>query len=199
MKKIIFTLLLLLSSAAAIQAVDLNSANRDPQYVETIVKRSQKIVDKLGLTDNDVALNVRNIIANRYFEVNDIYTKYSAQAERDAALYRSHFAFPGALSLYLNEKQVDQVKDGITYGVLMVTYNATLDMIPSLTAEEKARIYAWLVEAREFALDADSSEHRHAAFGKYKGRINNYLSQRGYDLNKEREAWQKRIEAKKKK
>ena len=36
---------------------------------------------------------------------------------------------------------------------------------------------------------------KHAAFGKYKGRINNYLSKRGYDLVKERKAWYERIKA----
>jgi len=88
------------------------------------------------------------------------------------------------------------VKDGITFGVVKVTYTATLDMIPSLKQEEKEQIYAWLVEAREFALDAESSNKKHEAFGKYKGRINNYLSKRGYDLVKEREAWYKRIKEK---
>ncbi len=38
-----------------------------------------------------------------------------------------------------------------------VTYEATLDMIPSLKEEEKVQIYAWLVEAREFAMDAENS------------------------------------------
>ena len=33
----------------------------------------------------------------------------------------------------------------------MVTYKATVDMIPTLKEEEKAQIMAWLVEAREFA------------------------------------------------
>ena len=99
-------------------------------------------------------------------------------------------------SLFLNEKQIEQVKDGITFGVVKVTYTATLDMIPSLKQEEKEQIYAWLVEAREFALDAESSNKKHEAFGKYKGRINNYLSKRGYDLVKEREAWYKRIKEK---
>ena len=98
--------------------------------------------------------------------------------------------------MFLNEKQIEQVKDGITFGVVKVTYTATLDMIPSLKQEEKEQIYAWLVEAREFALDAESSNKKHEAFGKYKGRINNYLSKRGYDLVKEREAWYKRIKEK---
>ena len=99
------------------------------------------------------------------------------------------------LSLYLDAKQIDAVKDGMTYGVVMVTYKATVDMIPTLKEEEKAQIMAWLVEAREFAMDAENSNKKHAAFGKYKGRINNYLSKRGYDLVKERKAWYERIKA----
>lgn len=88
--------------------------------------------------------------------------------EKDAALYRSHFAFPASLSLFLNEEQIEAVKDGMTYGVVKVTYEATLDMIPSLKEEEKAQIYAWLVEAREFAMDAENSNKKHAAFGSTK-------------------------------
>jgi len=77
--------------------------------------------------------------------------------------------------------------------VVKVTYDATLDMIPSLKNEEKSQILAWLKEAREYAMDAENSNKKHEAFGKYKGRINNYLSKRGYDLTKERENWYKRI------
>ena len=73
MKKILIISLLLLSTWMSAGAVDLNKENRDPKYVESIINRSQKIVDKLGLTDKQVAEDVRNIIANRYFELNDIY------------------------------------------------------------------------------------------------------------------------------
>jgi len=31
-------------------------------------------------------------------------------------------------------------------------------------------------------MDGGSSEEKHAEFGKYKGRINNYLSKAGYDM-----------------
>ena len=217
MKKIVLMSLLFLCGWISAGAVDLNKENRDPKYVESIVNRSQKIVDKLGLTDAKVAVDVCNIIANRYFELNDIYeirdakvknvkesgltgdakdeALKAAENEKDAALYRSHFAFPASLSLFLNEEQIEAVKDGMTYGVVKVTYEATLDMIPSLKEEEKAQIYAWLVEAREFAMDAENSNKKHAAFGKYKGRINNYLAKRGYNLTKEREEWAKRVKA----
>ena len=209
--------LLLLCGWISAGAVDLNKENRDPKYVESIVNRSQKIVDKLGLTDVKAAEDVCNIIANRYFELNDIYeirdakvktvkesgltgdakneALKAAENEKDAALYRSHFAFPASLSLFLNEEQIEAVKDGMTYGVVKVSYEATLDMIPSLKEEEKVQIYAWLVEGREFAMDAENSNKKHAAFGKYKGRINNYLAKRGYNLTKEREEWAKRVKA----
>lgn len=217
MKKIVLMSLLLLCGWISAGAVDLNKENRDPKYVESIVNRSQKIVDKLGLTDVKAAEDVCNIIANRYFELNDIYeirdakvktvkesgltgdakneALKAAENEKDAAFYRSHFAFPASLSLFLNEEQIEAVKDGMTYGVVKVTYEATLDMIPSLKEEEKVQIYAWLVEAREFAMDAENSNKKHAAFGKYKGRINNYLAKRGYNLTKEREEWAKRVKA----
>lgn len=217
MKKIVLMSLLFLCGWISAGAVDLNKENRDPKYVESIVNRSQKIVDKLGLTDAKVAEDVCNVIANRYFELNDIYeirdakvkavkesgltgdakneALKAAENEKDEALYRSHFAFPASLSLFLNEEQIEAVKDGMTYGVVKVTYEATLDMIPSLKEEEKVQIYAWLVEAREFAMDAENSNKKHAAFGKYKGRINNYLAKRGYNLTKEREEWAKRVKA----
>lgn len=41
----------------------------------------------------------------------------------------------------------------------------------------------------------ENSNKKHAAFGKYKGRINNYLAKRGYNLTKEREEWAKRVKA----
>lgn len=195
-------------------AVELDSIGRPADYVKSIVGRSQKIVDKLELKNNQK--DVLHIIANKYFKLNDIYSKrdslikklkndsliqkeirnekmLAVQNEKEAALYRSHFGFAADLSLFLTDKQIEQVKDGMTFNVVSVTYNSTLDMIPSLTEEEKAQILAWLKEAREFAVDAESSEKKHEAFGKYKGRINNYLAKRGYDLKKEREGWYARI------
>ena len=217
----ILTIAVLLAvTAVQAQHVELQIAGRDAAYVQSITGRAQKIVDKLMLTDESSATAVRNIIANRYFELNDIYTEYDAAvaaikaggsdsemksrlvegARRvaDSKLYRTHFAFPAALSRYLTDEQVEAVKDGMTYGVVGVTYTAYCDMIPTLTDEEKLQIMSWLKEARELAIDAGNSDDKHKVFGKYKGRINNYLVARGYDISAEREAWQKRIEAGKK-
>ena len=196
-------------------AVELNSEGRNPEYVASIVKRSQKCTDALGITGTDKGKQVLNIIANRYFALNDIYAERdsvkniakqkqgdekkmlmeAAEAKKDSKLYRSHFGFDADLSIYLTAEEIVTVKDVMTYNVVKVTSDAYSDMIPRLTAEEKAQIMAWLKEARELAIDAENSKKKHETFGKYKGRINNYLSKRGYDISKEREAWGERVKA----
>jgi len=201
MKKVLFAAILSLLSLNVSAQVALKTEGQDSAYVQTIKSRAQKIVDGLGLTDAQKAENVRNIIANRYFLLNDIHSKYdkNQQDARDAELYKHHFELASALALYLTEEQIDAVKDGMTFGRLKRDYNAQLEMIPSLTDEEKAQILIWLREAREYAMDAADSKGKHFWFDKYRGRTNNWLSARGYDLKKERDAWMKRIENAKKK
>lgn len=200
MKKTLCAAILSLLALAASAQVALKTDGQDPKYVETIKGRAQKIVDGLQLDDAQKAENVRNIIANRYFLLNDIHGKYDAKTQQDALqaeLYKHHFELQSALSLYLTDEQVDAVKDGMTYGRLKRDYQAQQEMIPSLTDEEKAQILVWLKEAREYAMDAADSKGKHFWFDKYRGRTNNWLSARGYDLKKERENWQKRIEEQK--
>ena len=197
MRKVLFATILSLLSITVSAQVALKTEGQDPQYVETIKGRAQKIVDGLNLGDANKEENVRNIIANRYFLLNDIHAKYDKKTQEDALyaeLYKHHFELASALALYLNEEQIDAVKDGMTYGRLKRDYNAQLEMIPTLKEEEKAQILVWLREAREYAIDAADSKGKHFWFDKYRGRTNNWLSARGYDLKKERDAWMKRTE-----
>ena len=197
------------------QTVEVNSAGRDASYVASITSRSEKNIAALELAE-PVKTIVRNLVINRYFELNDIYAERDTlinQAKRnltgdeknraidaarsacDSKLYRSHFAFPANLGIYLSHEQIIAIFDAITYNKVQVTYDAYCDMIPSLTDEEKAQMYAWLCEARDLAIDAESSNKKHEVFNKYKGRINNYLSARGYDISQERKAWEERVKA----
>lgn len=200
MKKILLSAMIsLLTLTANAQLVPLDYEGRDSAYVENIKGRAQKIVDGLQLTDQKQARAVRNIIANRYFLLNDIHAKYdkTQQDALQAELYKHHFELVSALSVYLSDEQIDAVKDGMTFGRLKRDYQATQDMIPTLSDFEKQQILIWLKEAREFALDAADSKGKHFWFDKYRGRTNNWLSARGYDLKKERDAWMKRIEEQK--
>ena len=198
-----------------VNAVELDSNGRDPKYVETIMQRSKKVTDALNISGTEKGEQVLNIVANRYFKLNDIYAERDSlkavaktmtgdekkqkmeytEMQKDQKLYKSHFGFIADLSVYLTDAEVETVKDVLTYNVVNVTYKAQCDMIPTLKEEEKVQILAWLKEGREYAIDAESSKKKHEAFGKYKGRINNWLSKRGYNLTKEREEWAKRVKA----
>lgn len=198
-----------------VNAVELDTNGRDPNYVETIMQRSKKVTDALNISGTEKGEQVLNIVANRYFKLNDIYAERDslkavaktmtgeekkrkmeyAEMLKDQKLYKSHFGFIADLSVYLTDAEVETVKDVLTYNVVNVTYKTQCDMIPTLKEEEKVQILAWLKEGREYAIDAESSKKKHEAFGKYKGRINNWLSKRGYNLTKEREEWAKRVKA----
>ncbi len=191
----------------------------DANYIKVITERSAKIVNTLSIKDSVQYKNVLAVLVQQYNSINNIHeeTKLALaaikqqsftaqesalqvqkQEEKKAAqLQQLHNSFLAGLQKVISEEQIELVKDGMTYKVFPVTYTAYQDMIPSLTEEQKKKIYDWLKEARELAMDGESSDKKHAIFGKYKGRINNYLSAAGYDLTKEREEWQKRIKAKK--
>lgn len=169
------------------------ASTEDSAYIKTIFLRSQKIVNQLDLPDSAKALRVREMVSWQYRHLNAVYAyrdeqlkagqaKPDVQARVDKSVDSLHTLYLAELKKELTPEQVDQIKDGMTYSVVEVTYKAYLQKLPTLTDPQKAQIMAWLVEAREHAMDAESSEKKHAWFGKYKGRINNYLSAQGYSM-----------------
>ncbi|QIK55696.1 DUF3826 domain-containing protein [Dysgonomonas sp. HDW5B] len=194
------------------------SQDKEAEYTKVLTQRAEKIVNTLDIKDKTVFYAITKIIVTQYKSLGELHDKSDAnvknvklnitdkttkenavkalETELSADLYNLHCTYIGALSAYLTNDQIEKVKDGMTYGVVQVTYTSYQDMIPSLKPEEKRQLYAWLVEAREHAMSAPSSKEKHEWFGKYKGRFNNYLSKQGYDIQKERQAWQERLKAK---
>lgn len=192
-----------------------NADQQQADYKKAIKERSEKIVNVLGITDAGKYDIVLKELMNQYFSLNAIHgqnktaiaeIKQKAQSKEEtekaikqreekksSQLLQQHAIFIAHLNENLTEEQVEKVKDGMTYRVFPITYAGYQDMLTNLTPEQKNRIFTWLKEARELAMDEGSSERKHAVFGKYKGRINNYLSAAGYDMKKESIAWQKRI------
>lgn len=70
----------------------------------------------------------------------------------------------------------------MAYYILEHTYDAYLDMVPSLNIEQKQFIYHALVRAREEAMSVDSVKDKDACFTKVEDIINDYLSNEGYNL-----------------
>jgi len=178
--------------------------DKEAVYTQDITKRADKIVTPLGLSDEAQRTRVRDLIVQQYRSLRDIHGERDAKVSeakhnsgdagggeagvktaRDAAslkLSEVHRKFVARLSVELTPEQMDKVKDGMTYGVVGITYKRYLELFPKLKDEDKREILADLVEAREFAMDGGTSEEKHAVFGKFKGRINNYLSKAGYDM-----------------
>jgi len=176
-------------------------------YIRTINERATKIVATLGITEAAKSNRVHEIIFQQYRGLNDIHwvrdveigeakAKHAddkaatniaieaARAKTKPKLEKLHGEFLTKLATELSPEQVDKVKDGLTYGVAPLTYGVYLKMYPELTGEQKAQIKSWLNEARELAMDGSTAEEKHAVFGKYKGKITNYLSKAGYDAKK---------------
>lgn len=167
------------------------SQDYSAEYTRVLTERSAKIVNTLGIDNQKIADRVTNILVEQYRNIGYIHDSLPADV-RQQKLYALHAEFIGKLTAEISQDQIEKIKDGMTYGVLKVTYDSYCDMIPSLKDDEKRQLIAWLAEARELAMDAPSSNKKHEVFGKYKGRFNNYLSQRGYDSTKERQNWEER-------
>jgi hypothetical protein len=181
------------------------SAEDEAEYTRVINERADKIVATLGIDDSAKAGRVGELIAGYFRNLREIHDARDAKldeaknspgadptvaaawnkVQRDQAdqkVNESHRRFVARLSAELLPEQVDKVKDGLTYNVAHITFKQYVRLLPELTDEQKREILASLLEAREYAMDGGSSEEKHAIFGKYKGRINNYMSKAGYDL-----------------
>ncbi|HEY4248272.1 MAG TPA: DUF3826 domain-containing protein [Lacunisphaera sp.] len=199
--RFLLCLSLFVVSAFSASAADL--ASPLPNAVQ--IQRAEKITAALKLDDPAKAVRVRDLIARQYADLSVIHSARDAaikagkekgatdktagmeaiKTARDnatAAQDKLHPEYLARLATELTPAQIDQVKDGMTYGVLPITFHAYQEMLPTLTDDQKSQIFAWLTEAREHAIDASTSEEKHAWFGKYKGRINNYLSKAGIDM-----------------
>jgi len=181
-----------------------DAENASANYTRTITKRSADIVTALALTDAAKSNRVQEILVDQYRALNTWHEQHDAEikalnksagsdkkaaekakvkvAEIQATLKPAHDSFLTKLAAELTPEQVETVKDKMTYGKVQFTYRGFLQAVPDMNEEEKTHVLNMLKEARELAIDAGSAEEKTAIFGKYKGKINNYLSSRGHDI-----------------
>jgi len=180
-------------------------ADAETAYTRTLIRRADKIVSAIGIEDAANSGRVRDLIVQQYRQLSAIHAErdarvkvaksqagadaqaaeassHAAQAAARGRLDKLHAGFLSQLAGNLTPAQVDAVKDGMTYGVVQVTYSTYLRLLPDLIDVQKQQIMTWLVEARELALDEGTADDKHKVFGKYKGKINNYLAAAGYNL-----------------
>ncbi|HVU36663.1 MAG TPA: DUF3826 domain-containing protein [Opitutaceae bacterium] len=127
-------------------------------------------------------------------------TKAAAIGAKIDAIYgtfqRQHDAFIRQLAAVLPPSGVETVEDALTRTPgLKRTYDAYLEIVPTLTESEKAHIHATLVVARDEALDTLSKKEQIALFKKQKVKVQEYIQSEGYDWKKSYAAFVARLKA----
>jgi hypothetical protein len=205
MKKIILMLAALSATLSALAVADSSiQTNLPPRQIEAntnvIEGRAANIMNALALPDPNKAAYIHDIVfaqcqaLSAWHNENDPKLK-AAKSDTNAvnriqaSLKQLHNEFIAKLSESLTPSQVEIVKDKMTHGVVQVTYNAYLEIVPNLTDADKAKILELLKDGREEAMDSGSSKERAAINKKYKGKINNYLDADGHNVARAYKDW----------
>jgi len=179
-------------------------AQETKPYSEIANERASKIMSGLSLANPSKEKKVKKIIADQYIALDRVQSSRDAKIKNnpavkeevgkqaDAEIAKMHQNYLNKLGKELNQEQINEVKNGMTYHTVPLTYANYLLMLPYLAKEDQTFIWNNLEEARELAMDAGSAKGKHSLFNKYKGRIANHLAAKGYDLKKEGVDWAKR-------
>jgi len=187
---------------------------RDLKSSATYITESNRVLEKLSISDKWIEEQIRNLLAFQYQKMDVIYTDKQLQtaemeraslddAEREKravqiweesknALDVQRDKFFKKLEPLLNKEQIELVKNEMTHNGFQKELTRFEELLPDLNDEEKVVIIEYLKEARENALNVQTNRERNQWFAKYRGRANNYLSKQGYDLRKATEDLEQR-------
>lgn len=182
-------------------AMGKTHAQQDTAYRRVANERAAKIVANMHMDrDPTKSKQVNDLIAQHYMTLHNLQNALEGsgtdKAKAEMQVKVAYDQFVEKLSSLLPADQVGEVKNGMTYHTVPLTYANYLLMLPYLEEEQKTMIYKNLLEARDLAVNAGSAKGKHALFNKYKGRIANRLAADGYDLKLEGEWWAKRRDLK---
>lgn len=186
-----------------------------PARTATSELRAAELIRQLNIQDDRSRSQMQVLLTRHLDLLNDIFehrraainkAEASTAESRELAAARAERAwaaangeinkryadFLGKLSLYLRPDQNEKLKDLMTEGGLQREYQRFQLLLPDLKEMHKAQIMAYLREARENAMNAETAKVRQDWFIKFRGRANNYLAGAGYDLRKATEALEAR-------
>lgn len=173
-------------------------------YTTSIENRTQEILKPLALTDAAKSNQLHDLIIAQYRvmrardalinakleaegkEIN--YSNRASQLEDESKLLHGYFVTQ--LEKLVPPDDVEKIKDKMTYNKVKVTYDAYNNIVPGLTAADKAKILELLKAAREKAMDGGSAEEKSDIFQQYKNQINDYLDAHGHDVAKAYKDWE---------
>lgn len=184
-------------------------ATAEAKQSASLQKHIKPILDALNLRDTAKETAVSNVLSaflkahTAWHQANDATLKgywndfNHARSKQDkagadkalgdiASVYATfkpeHDKLISGLAAVLSPEQIATVEDVLTVNKVKVTYNAYLEIFPTLTAAQEEVVLKDLQSARDEAVDAGSMTEKSAFFKKYKIIIEeDYLPAQGYD------------------
>ncbi|MEI6075908.1 MAG: DUF3826 domain-containing protein [Verrucomicrobiota bacterium] len=191
--KIVVATIIVLGQAGLVAATPVQPDPLEVKYTQTLETRAADILHSLVLANPDQSRNVHDLIITHYrilkawHTTNDASLKSSDTNEvtiTRAKLLNIHADFIAQLATQLSPGQIEIVKDKMTYGKVLFTFNGYMAAYPHLGESDQQLILDMLKQAREEAMECGSANEKSAVFKKFKGRINNYLSNHGVHPDK---------------
>jgi hypothetical protein len=168
-------------------------------FEKRISGRAAGLVAKLQLADEATAGGVATAVTRFYRELNAAHSirdsRISALAAVESAqLHRIQFeaekqiqavygGLIGSLALLLDARQVEAVKNGMTFDMVPLSLATYARMFPTLSGPQSDQLRTWLVDAREMAVTAGSAETKLDVFRVNKMRMHAYLAAQGFDVD----------------
>jgi hypothetical protein len=198
------------SSALLATAAALPSAPNVPReadaasYRQTIQTRAEKIAAQLGLPNPESSARVSGLIARQYLDLQQAQAARDARLasirsvqqdptaaaaligearrETEAAVAALHSAFLARLAGELSAGQIDRVKDRHDLRCSAPHLSGLSGNAPEPQRRPKGADPGLAHRGKGAGHGRVHREREHAWFGKYKGRINNYLAEAGFNL-----------------
>jgi hypothetical protein len=194
------------------------SQTKDIVVPEEILAKAKEWTSVLDLTDAAKKSAVENVIALHLTTVRDWHNEHPSstvpdginpvtgnklsdldkQIIADSAMPSTvHQALMDGLKKNLTPEQVETVLDKYTIGKVEFTMKGYKAIVPDLTADEEAKILAFLKQAREQAVDYKNMKQISAIFEIYKTKSEQMLNNNGRSWRALYSAFTKKIKEEK--
>jgi hypothetical protein len=204
--------------ALLITSVHAFSQTKDTVVPEEILTKAKEWTSALNSTDAAKKSAVENVIALHLTTVRDWHNEHPSstvpdginpvtgnklsdldkQIIADSAMPSTvHQALMDGLKKNLTPEQVETVLDKYTIGKVEFTMKGYKAIVPDLTADEEAKILAFLKQAREQAVDYKNMKQISAIFEIYKTKSEQMLNNNGRSWRALYSAYTKKIKEEK--
>lgn len=182
---------------------------RDTSSKDAAIKRANEVVKFMALDTLNKSrnLSVQNLVAFQYQKIVALNAERNAQLKKlkdssgvteeaykkadnetwlvmKTSLEKQRDAYFEKMKQFLDAPQIEKLRNAMTNDGLNKEYDHFLALLPGLKNDQKKKVYDYLTEARDNAVNVLSSREINQWFAKFRGRANNYLAAQGYNLRK---------------